>query len=93
MVLTIMAIAAFQFYWLKKAYEREQRTLDMRTNFMFRETVFALQAGKLKLDKIMGDSSAPARVFIERELPERKITIKRSSDQKVVNMVDILPKK
>lgn len=88
-----MAIAAFQFYWLKKAYEREQRTLDMRTNFMFRETVFALQAGKLKLDKIMGDSSAPARVFIERELPERKITIKRSSDQKVVNMVDILTKK
>lgn len=88
-----MAIAAFQFYWLKKAYEREQRTLDMRTNFMFRETVFALQASKLKLDKIMGDSSAPARVFIERELPERKITIKRSSDQKVVNMVDILTKK
>ncbi len=93
MVLTIIAIAAFQFYWLKKAYEREQRTLDMRTNFMFRETVFALQAGKLKLDKIMGDSSASTRVFIERELPERKITIKRSSDQKVVNMVDILTKK
>ena len=93
MVFTIMAIAAFQFYWLKKAYEREQRTLEMRTNFMFRETVFALQAGKLKLDKIMGDSSASARVFIERELPERKITIKRSSDQKMVNMVDILTKK
>ena len=57
MALTILGIAGFQFYWLQKAYEREERTLDIRSNMGFRETVFHLQASKLKLDKIGTDSS------------------------------------
>lgn len=93
MALTILAIAAFQLYWLNKAYQREERTLEMRTNFMFRETVFALQGSKLKLDKIVGDSSAPTRVFIQQERPEKKERTKSAPDQKVVHMVDILTKK
>jgi two-component system phosphate regulon sensor histidine kinase PhoR len=93
MALTILAIAAFQLYWLNKAYQREERTLEMRTNFMFRETVFALQGSKLKLDKIVGDSSAPTRVFIQQERSGKKARIKSAPDQKVVNMVDILTKK
>jgi two-component system phosphate regulon sensor histidine kinase PhoR len=93
MVLTIVAIAAFQFYWLKKAYEREQRTLDMRTNYMFRETVFDLQGIKLKLDKLAGDSTTPTRVVIRREHTGRKIKFDSAPDQKVINMVDILTKK
>lgn len=56
MVLTVVAIGAFQFYWLQKAYGREARTLEMRTNTAFRETVFTQQGFKLKLDKILGDS-------------------------------------
>src|SRR5215204_2153615 len=93
MVLTIMAIAAFQFYWLKKAYQREERTLEMRTNFMFRETVFALQGSKLKLDKIVGDSAAPTRVVIQQDRPRRPIKMRTGSDPKVINMVDILTKR
>lgn len=93
MVLTIVAIAAFQFYWLKKAYEREQRTLEMRTNYMFRETVFDLQGVKLKLDKLGGDSANPTRVFIQREHTGRKVKFNSAPDQKVTNMVDILTKK
>jgi two-component system phosphate regulon sensor histidine kinase PhoR len=64
MVLTIMAIAAFQVYWLSKAYDREKRNLEMRTNFMFRETVFDLQGSKLKLDKLVTDTSPVTKVFI-----------------------------
>ena len=92
MVLTIMAIAAFQFYWLNKAYEREERTLDMRANFTFRETVFELQGTKLKLDKILGDSSGATRLYIEQDLPRRKFRF-RERGQKVINMVDIVTKK
>jgi two-component system phosphate regulon sensor histidine kinase PhoR len=93
MALTIIAIAAFQLYWLRKAYEREQRTLEMRTNFMFRETVFALQGAKLKLDKLAGDSSSPTKVFLQKELTGKKIKLRPSSNQKLANMVDILTKK
>jgi two-component system phosphate regulon sensor histidine kinase PhoR len=92
MVLTIMAIAAFQLYWLNKAYEREERTLDMRANFTFRETVFELQGTKLKLDKILGDSSGATRLYIEQDLPRRKFRF-RERGQKVINMVDIVTKK
>jgi len=56
MALTIACITGFQIYWLTKAYEREKRTLEIRTNMMFRETIHRLQASKLKLDKIGVDS-------------------------------------
>jgi two-component system phosphate regulon sensor histidine kinase PhoR len=59
MVLTIIGIAAFQVYWLKKAYDREDRTLDVRTNIAFRETVHGLQSEKLRLDRVLADSAGP----------------------------------
>ncbi|HEY1115292.1 MAG TPA: HAMP domain-containing sensor histidine kinase, partial [Chitinophagaceae bacterium] len=59
MTLTIIGIAAFQLYWLKKAYEREERTLDIRSNIAFREAVQTLQASRLKIDRLMMDSSLP----------------------------------
>ena len=59
MTLTIIGIAAFQLYWLKKAYEREERTLEIRSNIAFREAVQTLQAKRLKIDKMMMDSSLP----------------------------------
>jgi two-component system phosphate regulon sensor histidine kinase PhoR len=47
---TIVGIAAFQIYWLYNTYDQERRTLEMRTNWLFRETVHGLQATKLKLN-------------------------------------------
>lgn len=93
MVLTIMAIAGFQIYWLKRAYEREERNLDMRTNYMFRETVFALQSAKLKLEKLVGDSSTSTKVFIQQEFPQKNFKVRSATDLKVINMVDVLTKK
>ncbi|HVE61428.1 MAG TPA: hypothetical protein VNA26_06400, partial [Chitinophagaceae bacterium] len=52
MLLTVLGIVAFQVYWLQKAYEREERTLEMRTNMAFRESIRFLQVSKLKLDKM-----------------------------------------
>jgi two-component system phosphate regulon sensor histidine kinase PhoR len=93
MVLTIMAIAAFQIYWLSKAYDREKRNLEMRTNFMFRETVFDVLGSKLKLDRLESDSAPSARTFIHKELLGKKRHGGQMADQKVINMVDILTKK
>lgn len=80
MALSILAIAAFQFYWLQKAYEREQRTLEMRTNFLFRETVFDLESKKLKLERVVGDS-ARAKIIQKIASP---------TDRKMANMLDVI---
>ncbi|MEC5145199.1 HAMP domain-containing sensor histidine kinase [Chitinophaga sp. 212800010-3] len=49
-ILTILFIAAFQGYWLYKNYQEEKKLFSTRTNIIFRETVFRLQASKFKLD-------------------------------------------
>ncbi|WP_177192288.1 sensor histidine kinase [Chitinophaga arvensicola] len=48
--LTILLITAFQAYWLTNNYREEQRLFTARTNILFRETIFRLQAVKLNLD-------------------------------------------
>lgn len=48
--LTILLISAFQAYWLSKNYREEEKLFTSRTNILFRETIFRLQAAKLKLD-------------------------------------------
>lgn len=94
MVLTILGIAGFQYYWLSKAYEREKWNLGMRSNFLFRETVFGLQSVRLKLDRIGADSAT--RLFIQRGAGEsRRPGEPRGQrmtgpDPKVINMVDVL---
>jgi two-component system phosphate regulon sensor histidine kinase PhoR len=85
MVLTILGIAGFQYYWLKKAWLREQRTLEMRSNFTFRETVHSLQASKLKLDKF--DTSMP-RIFISgSETPVKRISVESPAKIRVTDTV------
>lgn len=90
MILTIIGIAAFQYYWLKKAFEREERGLERQTNILFRETVGSLQAAKLKLDKIV-DSSRPNRVIVRNE--PGTIKLRRPADQKMVQMMNVMADK
>ncbi|MES1159347.1 MAG: histidine kinase dimerization/phospho-acceptor domain-containing protein, partial [Bacteroidota bacterium] len=50
MLLTIGAIVVFQISWMRKNYEEEKRIFTIRTNLLFRETLFKLQAARLHLD-------------------------------------------
>ncbi len=50
MTAAIILIAAFQVYWITVKINEEQRILRIRTNFIFRESVFDMQSSKLKLD-------------------------------------------
>jgi two-component system, OmpR family, phosphate regulon sensor histidine kinase PhoR len=92
MAITIAGIAAFQLYWLRKTYEREERTLEMRTNMAFRETVTELQVSKLKLDHINFDS---VQFATRPEGPPGgpPIRIQLHSDEKMRNMVQVLSRK
>ena len=52
MILTILGITAFQLYWLRETYEREEKTLAIKTDVTFREVVRKLQAKKLNIESI-----------------------------------------
>lgn len=49
MGVAIAGITGFQFYWLTQNYAREKKTLAIKTELAFRETVTHLQVSKLKL--------------------------------------------
>lgn len=91
MVLTILAIAGFQVYWINKSYEREERTLEMRTNVLFRETIRGLQATKLKLDRL-GADSGNAKIFLSREL-DGKPRMRHLQKDKMISMMDVVLQK
>jgi two-component system phosphate regulon sensor histidine kinase PhoR len=91
MVITIGAIAAFQYYWLEKAYEREERGLERQTNMLFAETVGSLQAVKLKIDRLV-DTSKGARMMVHANSNPRAIRM-RANDQKVVNLINTMMQK
>jgi len=82
MTLSILAIAAFQIYWLKKAYDREARTLEVRSNLAFRETVYSLQSGKLKLDKLMMDTAGVTTPVVRRDVLPKEFRFERRERRK-----------
>ncbi|HUC83539.1 MAG TPA: HAMP domain-containing sensor histidine kinase [Flavisolibacter sp.] len=94
MVITILAIVGFQVYWISKSYEREERTIEMRTNMFFRETMRSLQAAKLKLDtlNVFSDSAAglrERRAVVQQE-PGQKTKIRVLPREKMVSMMDVI---
>lgn len=87
MVVSILAIAAFQYYWLKKAYEREERTLEMRTNFMFRDAVRSVQSSKLKLDRFADTSNTSPFILQQNKSGLVKLFTPRQRLESVLDVV------
>ncbi len=50
MLLAILAVVAFQSYWLNKNFNEEKQLLHLKTNVVFREAVTNCQLAQLKLD-------------------------------------------
>lgn len=70
MIIAIISITGFQFWWLKQTYDREEKTLELKTQTAFFTTIHHLQAFKLKLDKIFPDSLAKNQRIIMRDNAE-----------------------
>lgn len=94
MFITIAGIIAFQFYWLRENYGREEKTLALKTEVAFRETMNKLQAKKLKLENIDrffvdGDPGVPKRIFIpDKGRDTFDIQIPRKEE--IVSMVNVV---
>src|SRR6186997_606480 len=91
MAITIMGITVFQVYWLNNTYEREKRTLEIRSNMIFRETVYKLQASKLKLDSLVFATATDQR-FANDELTDKR-TIRFLPRQKMIGLMNVLKEK
>ena len=96
MVVTILVITGFQAYWLKNNYDREKRSMHIRANMAFQETVRQLQAAKLKLkDPFFPDSlhRGKARIFIDGDIQESDVKVKVLPRREIVTMVDAMRNK
>ncbi len=92
MAFTILAIAGFQVYWINKSYDREERTLEMRTNVQFRETIREVQTTKFKLDKFMSDSMGGTKIIVRKELGDPRF-LKNLPREKMAGMMDVIMQK
>ena len=91
MVLTIIGITGFQLYWLEKAYDREKKNIEQRTNLLFRETVRTVQGSKLNLERLLGDSAKNSKS--EHDPLTEQYIRKGHADQKMAALLDILMQK
>lgn len=92
MGITIFAITAFQAYWLKNTYDREERTLEIKTNMAFRRTVQQLQASKLHIDQTP-DSATKGGVKVWYTPSFQRAASREPLREKVVDMVGVLREK
>jgi two-component system phosphate regulon sensor histidine kinase PhoR len=84
MGITLLIICGFQLYWLKDNYNREKKSLQIRSSVAFQETVRRLQTVKLKLkDPSLNDSlhKRNVRLIMNDEMhdmhePDAEISLK-----------------
>lgn len=89
MVISILGIAAFQFYWLQQNYKREEKALAVRTEMLFRESMFKLQVSKLKLDGVNFDSTKKGGVRILIG-DENKTRLRFNPNEEVVSTINVI---
>lgn len=95
MGITILGITGFQLYWLKENYNREEKTLFLKSEDTFRKAIQQLQVYKLKLETIPDDSAGKGKVkFILREGPVgEKIRMQLGPKTEIISTVNVISAK
>jgi len=77
MLVTILVVTGFQVYWLKDSYDREKRSLQIKSNVAFQDVVRDLQAVKLKLKDLALDTvhGEKMRVVVGKNLDESDFNV------------------
>jgi two-component system phosphate regulon sensor histidine kinase PhoR len=63
MVMTIIGVAAFQGYWIRKLYVEEWNTLKKETDVAFRDIVYQLQVQRFH----KGNTAISKRIFVDNK--------------------------
>ena len=97
MGITLVVICGFQGYWLKNNYDREKRSLEIKANMRFQETVRHQQFIQLKLtDPATFDSTGKRkmRVFVSDDDPgEKKVQVNVLPREEIITMVNSMKDK
>ena len=90
MLVTILALTGFQAYWLKENYDREKNSLEIRSQFLFRETMMHLQVAKLNLPG-MSDTAGGRFNFVMQDGKTSRVKLTKRND--IVSTIDIISEK
>jgi two-component system phosphate regulon sensor histidine kinase PhoR len=93
MVISIVGITAFLLYWLKQTYDREEKSLKIKTEMAFRETILQLQVAKLKLDGTIWngkDSSKGKMKIVMHEKSGEQVSIRIEPKQEIVSTINVI---
>jgi two-component system phosphate regulon sensor histidine kinase PhoR len=92
MAITILGITGFQAYWLKENYDREKNSLDIRTQFHFRETMLALQVAKLNLPGL-SDSTGEGTVKMIVQGDGKPMSVRFRPKKEMVSTINVIRQK
>lgn len=91
MVITILGITGFQLFWLKQSYDREEKSLAIKSEFTFRETMEQLQLSKLKLDGAWLDSSHKGNVkILMKEDDDENVSMPFTPKTEIITTLNVL---
>ena len=94
MGVTILGITGFQLYWLQQNYAREERTLAIKSEVTFRETIQHLQVVKLKLDGIPMDTFNKGKVKIfMNDGSEEQVNVHFTPRDEIVSTINVIREK
>ncbi len=91
MGLAILGVTGFQLYWLKENYAREKKSLGIKTEVTFRETIMQLQVAKLRLEDVNRNEKKDkpgVRVFMTSK--DDHIKVNRAPGQEIVSTINVI---
>lgn len=93
MGVAILGITGFQLYWLKQNYAREKKSLAIKTEMAFRETILELQVAKLNLDGVTWngkDSSNGKMKIVMHEKDGEQVRVRLQPKQEIVSTINVI---
>ncbi len=96
MGITILGITGFQLYWLRQNYLREKKSLTIKSEMTFRETMQRLQVAKLNLEGLPLDSlhHGKMKVFMtDEEGGAERVDVKFVPKGDVVSTINVIREK
>ncbi|HEV7781059.1 MAG TPA: HAMP domain-containing sensor histidine kinase [Chitinophagaceae bacterium] len=99
MGITILGITGFQLYWIRQNYSREEKSMEIKAEMAFRQTILKLQVSRLKLDTAMwnqksghGTGGGKVKIMLKEERGQ-DVDIRVIPRQGVVSTINVIQSK
>jgi len=94
MGVAILGITGFQLYWLKQNYNREKKSLSIKSEITFRDAVLQLQTSKLKLDGAFWNTNDSAngnvKIFMSTDDNGDDVNVRFKPKEEIISTINVL---